>query len=458
MYLQSLRLQDFKSFRDASIDFRAPTDDPGDPTLFQNVTLLLGDNGSGKSTVLRAAAIALVGDLLSNSGFVPTTLVRRGARPKAKFAALDAHVSLHWHDTGASKPNEVAQSAKLQARIDVYGVREELHVEPDKMNVRLLRAARSSEYSRLVFGYSASRRVESPDSFDSASRRKRGVFYARIASLFEEQYSLTPLASWLPRFETQNPGRAKQVKSLLNTLLPDDCEFTGRLTQDDYGFRHRGVLLPFAALSDGYRGYVGWIADLLFHLAMSCPPGVKLTEGRSVVLVDEIDVHLHPSWQREVLPLLARALPRVQFIVTTHSPIVAGSLQRWNVLRIDRDEAGASVVVRPMSALHGLSSEQVLLSPYFDMESTRSPDAVLSLQARALRAADGDVTAAREFVEQLQGTLIPEIAERSPRPSVTRNDVKQHSAKTPRQSQKKPTLRVVGTAAKATKPGRRRRA
>ena len=455
MYLQSLRLQDFKSFRDASIDFRAPSDDPRDPALYPNVTLLLGDNGSGKSTILRAAAIALVGDLLSSSGFVPTTLVRRGSSPKAKFAALDAHVSLHWHDTGASKPNEDTQSARLQAQIDLFGVREELHVLPEKSSSRLLRAARSSEYSRLVFGYSASRRVESPDSFDSSVRRKRGTFYARIASLFEEQYSLTPLASWLPRFEAGNTGRAKQVKDLLNTLLPDDCEFSGRLKQYDYEFRHRGVLLPFAALSDGYRGYVSWIADLLYHLATSCPPGVKLTEGRSVVLVDEIDVHLHPSWQREVLPRLARALPRVQFIVTTHSPIVAGSLESGNVVRVNRDDAGASVVVRPMSALHGLSAEQVLLSPYFDMESTRSPDAVLSLQARALRAADGDVTAAREFVEQLKGSLSPEMAELSPQPVISRAAPAKRKSRT---SGTRKTSKTSGTkraTAKAKHSGRR---
>ena len=70
-------------------------------------------------------------------------------------------------------------------------------------------------------------------------------------------------------------------------------------------FRLFGSDVPFQALSDDYRAYIGWIADLVYHLHLGTPRGTPLVSSRGIVLVDEVDLHLHPEWQRVVVPRLA---------------------------------------------------------------------------------------------------------------------------------------------------------
>jgi predicted ATP-binding protein involved in virulence len=76
------------------------------------------------------------------------------------------------------------------------------------------------------------------------------------------------------------------------------------------------------------------VADLLSHICYGCPKGRNLTESVGLVLVDEIDLHLHPKWQMKVIGTVARALPRIQFVFTSHSPLIAGSLEWMNIIAL----------------------------------------------------------------------------------------------------------------------------
>src|SRR5262249_8709090 len=148
--------------------------------------------------------------------------------------------------------------------------------------------------------------------------------------------------------------------TLMNRLLPEG-EMLEKPDGRDYLFRLRGANVPFAALSDGYRAYIGWIADLLYHVCMGAPSGKRLDENQGVVLVDEIDLHLHPEWQRRVIPMLSETLSSLQFIVTSHSPLVVGTLSASHVRVLNIEEpkgkAARSVVEPAQDELHGLSAD-----------------------------------------------------------------------------------------------------
>ena len=86
--------------------------------------------------------------------------------------------------------------------------------------------------------------------------------------------------------------------------------------------------LPFHLLSDGYRNVVGMAADIAYRMATLNPDLLERVIGETpgIVMIDEIDLHLHPKWQRQVVGHLLRTFPQVQFVATTHSPFIIQSL------------------------------------------------------------------------------------------------------------------------------------
>jgi predicted ATP-binding protein involved in virulence len=133
-----------------------------------------------------------------------------------------------------------------------------------------------------------------------------------------------------------------------------------------YNFQHEelqlemtsGETIPFSMLSDGYRNFVGMVADIAWRAVQLNPHyGAEAAEKvEGVVLIDELELHLHPSWQRQVLRDLCDTFPRLQFVVTTHSPqILASAKAEW--VRVLED--GESTPTR-VSHLYGKDSNTVL--------------------------------------------------------------------------------------------------
>lgn len=418
MHIKQLKINNLRSFESATLDFNLPELQP--PSLqYPNVNVLLGDNGLGKTSVLRSVAMAILSPLLSSSsGFVPEGFIRRP--PEAPIdgmitmhipepATLEALVISTYEETALKNQAwSLPVQFEIQTEISPMGSAERLRWKMQPKD-----AAESIEQIQFdddnpaffVVGYSATRRVEASIRVDESARTKsRLARYERVASLFEDHLALMPLSYWLPTFEKTNKGRYTQVINLINELLPPSCQIQKKATQTLFGhehlFRMNDVILPFRALSDGFKGYIGWIGDMLFHVCRSVGTGLKLREMRGVVMVDEIDLHLHPEWQKVVVPTLAKALPNVQFIFTTHSPLVVGSLSSQNLFVLEQ-ENDATVVKRLPEHVQGKSSEQILLSPYFGLESTRSESTASKLTSLARSAVAGDPEASMQYLQVL---------------------------------------------------------
>jgi len=418
MYIDRIHLQDFRSFRKASIDFLhpdRPTDVPDFPKpKLDNVNLLLGNNGFGKTTLLKAIALACLGPAVARAGLYPYRLIRQEprtktrsgstSRPNAREAVIQASFTTHDQD---DVPAGV-QVLESDIRVRREGDLEELQwAHPD---AKPWHPIYSAESDALFFvGYGATRRVEQRDRFDAGQRTSRTFARAqRVQSLFEDSYSLVPLNSWLPAYAARNRGRFSQVVSLLKRLSGNGhYQFTGDLEAGEYLFERGGLRVPFPALSDGYRAYLGWVGDLLYHVCATCPPGRKLVENRGIVMVDEIDLHLHPKWQMDVLPTLARALPGIQFIVTSHSPLLVGSLEWMNIVTMKASTGQASTLARVRNAVHGLDADQVLLTDFFGLQTTRAQGPRRALKDLSLKAREGDTEAAKQLLAQMSRGMEP---------------------------------------------------
>lgn len=411
LFITKLDIQNLRCFERAALEFQYPgrsdavsAPDAGTGLLRPNVNLLLGDNGSGKSSVLRAIALAMLAPVIEGAGYVPYSLLRRRADHQAEFAKISGQVLLHGQDLGTGfAPEPMASSQTLVT--EIIRIHDVEKVKPNRFRGEPWeRMYDNSSPAFLVVGYGANRRVEGDKTFDSSVRGKsRLLRYDRVAGLFEESVTLTPLSVWLPDLESRNKGRFAQVLHLINRVLPEDCRFEGKRRGRDYLFKFRGSPVTFVALSDGYRAFIGWIADLLYHICMGCPSGVKLVDNCGIVLVDEIDLHLHPEWQRRVIPDLSAALPNLQFVVTSHSPLVAGTLQAPNIILMDQDSTGATTPRRIDERVHGLSAEQILLSSYFGLKSTRDQEVVDDLISLSKRVRNNDPDAAIAFLRRLSG-------------------------------------------------------
>ena len=131
--------------------------------------------------------------------------------------------------------------------------------------------------------------------------------------------------------------------------------------------------VPLAQLSDGYQNMAAWCGDLLFRLTTSFGRFKDPLSARGLILLDEIDLHLHPAWQRDLVGFLDDRLPNFQIIATTHSPLTAQQTGEGELFFLRRP---TPISAPELEAFEGAAKElyvhQLLLSPAFGLETMRS--------------------------------------------------------------------------------------
>lgn len=401
MYIDHIEIENFRTFRKTRITFCHADQDFDAAKIpkpqLPNLNLLLANNGYGKTSLLKAIALAALGPAVGRSGIFPYRLIRREVGQKElRRAVLKAGFTAHEQD--------YAPVGKIDSRVEVLSegdleILEWTHGDPKSWHP----VFSSDSDAFFMVGYGATRRASKSTRMEQSGKSSPRA--ARVMGLFEDDYSLRPLNSWLPRYEEskQLKGRYVQVMHLLNRLVgKGGWEFTGKQDKEgEYLYGKNGAEVPFPALSDGYRAFLGWLGDLLFHVCETCPSGKKLIENKGIVMVDEIDLHLHPKWQMTVLQTLAKELPNIQFIVTSHSPLIVGSLEWMNIIVMKPGSKQSSTAERIEWAVHGLDADQVLLTDFFGMTSTRASGKKRTLKELTLKARDGDTDAAKELLEQM---------------------------------------------------------
>ena len=406
MYIKNLSVENFKSFkRFNNLKFLFPgisennlkKDFDKKNVKYDNINVILGNNSTGKTAFLKAIALTTLGPAVADlkETIQPFMWVKRPLKSVRHISHLKAHFESNTQDEAPFKRIEssirLEVNEKFQDRISWD------HPQQKQWHPSL----NSNPAATFIVGYGASRTVELPEKFDPETRKGgRYIRINRVRSLFEETYQLIPLDAWLPEMKTNNPGRYVQIIGLLAKITGDDhFKLTEQVENDQYIFEKDGSKIPFNALSDGYRAFLGWVGDLLFHIEQTCPSGKKLEDNQGIVLIDEIDLHLHPEWQMKIIPLLSEALPKIQFFVTTHSPLVVGSIEWQNIIYLKTNNDLSSKPVREKRNVRGLDSDQILVSDLFGLKTTRNDSVADRIRILSFNASNGNSEARKELME-----------------------------------------------------------
>jgi len=224
-----------------------------------------------------------------------------------------------------------------------------------------------------LFAYGASR-------YNSCQMKEDETGYL---TLFENRYDLRSPVEWLQYLDhneksgKENIVSVQEAKALLNMLLNKEVEI--EITPDDVSFQERGSVVSFEQLSAGYKGVITIICDLIARLYEKQPYVVGIHNFRGVVLIDEVELHLHPKWKYNFMKKLRDTFPLIQFIVTTHSPtVILGASKKAVFYKIYKDDG--KVTISNQIANEGYTNNSLVSSPLFDMETitSREYDGVVS--------------------------------------------------------------------------------
>jgi len=208
-------------------------------------------------------------------------------------------------------------------------------------------------------------------------------------SLFRDDANLIDAEEWLLRtdYSASKPSevqdvqrkRLEQVRRILIDLLPDIEDVrvsqpTAKTPVPAAEFHTPYGWVSLGELSQGYQSLIAWMVDFAARMMERYPASDNPLAEPAVLLVDEIDLHLHPKWQRQVVEYLSRLFPRTQFVVTAHSPLIvqgAGADANVAVLRREGDHV---VIDNDVEAVRGWRVDQILTSDLFDLPTSRPPE------------------------------------------------------------------------------------
>jgi predicted ATP-binding protein involved in virulence len=380
LYIKSLEIENVRCFGDKQqIDFT------GEQGNISQWTVILGDNGSGKTTILRSIVSLLPApqnffgkrnysdaeyDLSINNEW------RNAWDLKHKNGELNSKLSLIVAECA-----EPFQSIEIEAPL-LYTLN---HKESNRDNY-----LQATHFSTKIlspvycFAYGANRKMAerslSDDNFNNTSD-----------TLFVDNALLQNSSEYFLRLDYETAKSRKgsdelnRVKELLLKVLPDGIQDiqvvkTGKLQREVQAKTAFGWV-NLNDLSLGYKTAIAWLIDFATKMIYYYEKSETPFDEPAILILDEIDLHMHPAWQREIIENLTKIFTKTQFIVTAHSPLIAQAALNSKLVLLKRSGDRIKIINDP-NIIKDWRIDQILTSDLFGIKGTRSKETEIKLERR----------------------------------------------------------------------------
>lgn len=339
MRLSKVRISNFKGIKNWEIELK-----PG-------FNLIKGTNGKGKTSILEAIAVGMGGFLTGVAGISGRNFIREEIRREYELSGDGSYTCLY------KVPVEIGLTAQFEDKSEVSWTRRLSSTTPGRGTLQpntikkiAEETSNTADTPLPIINYQGASRIwaqkqeKVEDIFRKQYFRTVGYTYA-----LEESSNIKLLLNWCLKMEqtafqkNQKIAEYEAVKDAVGRFmgLMDHGEaysvFYDR-QQEGLLYKEGDSVLPVSDLSAGYQSLIWMVLDIAYRMAVLNPfMKAHVAESDGVVLIDELDMHLHPKWQWKVINALRETFPNVQFIAATHSPILFASAKDVWIIDIDQD-------------------------------------------------------------------------------------------------------------------------
>ncbi|MGB3654043.1 MAG: AAA family ATPase [Rivularia sp. (in: cyanobacteria)] len=410
MHLEKLHIQNFRGFEDLTLNFPK-----------SNAAVFIGINGAGKSSILDCIAIMLAqfvaklrnkaadiepseNDIKINSqSTVNTITLLTGETERISWEMIEEGLlkqNCSNHDEIENYIQRLQENLESQPDLNLpVMVYYQTHRMVLKNPYTFSRKKGKQEKYYQFYAYQKAFSSEINNFQDFFDWFKEEEDYENEIRLRENADYRNPrleiirraITNFFNNFYHSNFSNLRVVRSISERFMRNSGKPSLTITKNNQDFK-------IEQLSDGEKMLLMLVTDLARRLAIANPNSQNALSGEGIILIDEIDLHLHPQWQRSVIPSLTQTFPNCQFIVTTHSPQVLSEVKRENVFIIENYQ-----IVENTPHTYGKDSNSIL---YELMDVKERPETVQNQINNCLSLInDGQIETAKSALNELSNLL-----------------------------------------------------